>query len=444
MPNDDRKRALADALGGPLARGDLEAGLEAVRAVHMRDPGNGDAKRAVEALELLMSQVWLGSTEADSRFEAAVKGLERGDLKHALAQWEAIARTHPRAELAFRLADRARLVLAAAAGKPLPLAGPTFEDSTRNAAPGELPLSAFETDDETAAVKPVVPPEAFRDEPTMNLDLGDYELIDESTRAVDPSQLPVDASRKETTRVAAAGELPLEELRRQMEDEELEDLLDDIEQSAPALEVADELDGEEAEGPTEVSAVTRAPRETPSRSFGLPRGMKPPPEGSGPFPMESFDPPAPAFEPRYDSSHPPPPAALPSKGELELDAGPLKTGEVALPSAGAWEVREPGERPAGGERVQVGDVDRSWTGIRVEDEAATFEPGVEGVDADSWDDPTEVGIGAEEREAEAMVSRGELGEALRLYQDLATTSNEQRHWDRVAEIARMLQQRAGD
>ena len=66
------------------------------------------------------------------------------------------------------------------------------------------------------------------------------------------------------------------------------------------------------------------------------------------------------------------------------------------------------------------------------------------MDADSWDDPTEVGIGAEEREAEAMVARGELGEALRLYQDLATSSNEQRHWDRVAEIARMLQQRAGD
>ncbi|GAB5543250.1 MAG: hypothetical protein SangKO_030100 [Sandaracinaceae bacterium] len=42
-----------------------------------------------------------------------------------------------------------------------------------------------------------------------------------------------------------------------------------------------------------------------------------------------------------------------------------------------------------------------------------------------------------------MVSRGELGEALRLYQDLATKSSERRHWDRVAEIAKMLQERAG-
>lgn len=463
MASEDRKSALANALGNPLARGDLDAALDAVRAVHQRDPGADDAKRVVEALELLMSQVWIGSTEADPRYATAVEGLERGDVAHALQLWDAIVRDKPHADLAERLATRARLILAAASGQALPIDGPIdgpiFEDLTRNAAPGELPLSAFETDDETAAVQAVVPPEAFREEPTMSLELGEYELLDdapsdaaESTRMVHASQLPVEQSRKETTRVAGAGELPLEELRRQIQDENadqaLDLLLDDIEEEAsrPALDldVEDELDDEEgAEGPTEVSSpdqpvAERLPRRTPSRSFGLPKGMQPPPEGSGPFPMESFTPPA-----RADSSRPPP-AAIPSKAELSrAPHAPVETGEVALPSAGQWEVHEPGERSAGGERVQVGAVDRSWTGIRVEDDPATFEPGVEGVDADSWDDPTEVGVGAEEREAEAMVSRGELGEALRLYQDLATRSSERRHWDRVAEIAKMLQERAG-
>ena len=48
------------------------------------------------------------------------------------------------------------------------------------------------------------------------------------------------------------------------------------------------------------------------------------------------------------------------------------------------------------------------------------------------------------RAADGTLRYGELGEALRVYQDLAAQHPEQAHlWDRVAQIARLLQQRSG-
>ena len=70
MASEDRKSALANALGNPLARGDLDAALDAVRAVHQRDPGADDAKRVVEALELLAASTTTTTSPSSEGEEA--------------------------------------------------------------------------------------------------------------------------------------------------------------------------------------------------------------------------------------------------------------------------------------------------------------------------------------------------------------------------------------
>ena len=57
------RAGLAQALAAPLEAGDIEAALSVARRVQMRAPGDEEPRRIVEALELLMSQVWYGGRE---------------------------------------------------------------------------------------------------------------------------------------------------------------------------------------------------------------------------------------------------------------------------------------------------------------------------------------------------------------------------------------------
>jgi hypothetical protein len=117
---------------------------------------------------------------------------------------------------------------------------------------------------------------------------------------------------------------------------------------------------------------------------------------------------------------------------------PLETRDVALPAEGQWVIREPGADDDTGPQLAIGEP--SWTGTRAT-EATTFEPEAAPIEADSWDVPAAPSVSSEQT-AEALVARGELREALRLYQELAVSRPDQpRLWERVAEIARMLQER---
>jgi hypothetical protein len=149
---------LAQALNAPLEAGSLEAALHAARTFFMRHAGDGDAKRVVEALELLMAQVWLCGAEQGQEPDAchveAAHHLAAVDLRRALASYEALAEERgPQAESAKRLALCVRTVMAACAGEPLPSPesiavppAPVFEEMTRVANVGELPLAAFDID----------------------------------------------------------------------------------------------------------------------------------------------------------------------------------------------------------------------------------------------------------------------------------------------------------
>jgi hypothetical protein len=466
----------------------------------MRNPGDDDAKRVVESLELLQSQVWFGGSDdgggsADDGFAAAAQHLSSADLEGALGSYWEVLRAWPDDERAARLSLHVRVVIAASRGEALPApetmsvasplepVAPDFSDSTRVADDGELPLSAFAYDDVTANVEPEITADAFRDEPTSNLDLADFEVVEEGARPVAAPPPPKKRApapspgAKEITRIAGPGELPLHELEKQIAgeaDQDLDLLLGEIEESSrPAIEASLVIDIDVDEGAFEPAPPPSRPspsRPSPSRlepaseasqkAFPRPTGLEPPSailRPPSPDELERqlsrVEVDRPLSEPstaRYDSSRPPPAMALPSAAELALDPvhQPLETSEVALPSRGDWEVHEPGREAShdpSSPSVEAA-VDSSWAGIRVpyDDEPATFAPGVEDLDRDSWDEPTEVGTGAAEREAEAAFTHGDLPEALRLYQELATQHpDEPRLWERVAEIARALQNRNG-
>lgn len=464
--------SLARALRQPIRDGSLEGALHAARSFQLHHPGDGDAKRVVEALEQLMSEVWLGADEADARYADAAARLERTDLPAARAAYAGIVAADPDDERAGRLALQVEVVRCALEGEPLPSTGDeaVFDDSTRVADDEELPLAAFALDDETRRAQPLIPPSAFPDEPTRQLSIDEYELVDGTSGN----------ESKETTRVAKPGELPIEQLRNEMRTERrseasdaaLDLLLDEMEPPrSPAaaepplqldIDVEDEVEGEASSQPTELGAdASRAGRRTPPRSFSRPDLSRPGEEalerpGRRASPSRTFAKPDadPVLTPppmdeldrdgggrrRFDTSEPPPPVSIPRADELNRAARPA-TPDGAKPP---WVIHEPGGASPPPDLASADPLD-SWPGVRVyETEPATFEPGVEGVDADSWDDPTEVGSFTPEERAEAAVAVGNLGEALRIYQDLATQSpNDQRLWDRVAEIARMLQQRSG-
>ena len=495
----------------PLTGGSLEAALHAARAHRMRNPGDDDAKRVVESLELLQSQVWFGGSDdgagrVDEGFVTAAQHLSSANLEGALGSYEEILRAQPDEDRAARLALHARVVIAASQGQALPApesirmasqpkpVEQDFSDSTRVADEGELPLGAFAYDDVTANVDSAIPGDAFRDEPTRDLDMNDFEIVedrDENARVTSPGPAPraepppprrpgkrpaPTSEAKETTRIAGPGELPLDELKKLIAgeaDQDLDLLLDEIEESSrpsieppaalaqalePGLDIDIDIDDGLFDGPPP-APEPEAVEEPSQRAFPRPSGLEPPSAILKPPPVEELERQlAPsridsgfASEPasaRYDSSRPPPAMTIPSAAELARDPvhQALETSEVALPARGRWEVHEPGREsgPEAGLPPLEAAVDSSWAGIRVpyDEEPAHFEPGLEDLDRDSWDDPTEVGAAAPEREAEAAFMRGDLPEALRLYQDLATQfPDEQRLWDRVAEIARAIQNR---
>lgn len=267
MATDDQKASLAEALREPLREGSLEAALQAARGFFMRHPGDDAAKRVVEALELFMSQVWFGGAEeggVDPRYVTAAQHLERVELESALALYEAIA-SESSAESARRLALRVRVVMAARAGAELPAsehvpvpAAPVFDDAAPLADEGELPAGAFEG--VTAGGVAEIPPEAYPDEPTRTLMAGDYELFDdpgadeERTRihpGSEPKPKPVrrtiqgSPDDREVTRVASEGELPLDELRKEMEsqaDSDLDEMLGSMPPREPNREASLVLD----------------------------------------------------------------------------------------------------------------------------------------------------------------------------------------------------------
>ncbi|HEY8429971.1 MAG TPA: hypothetical protein VIL20_16425 [Sandaracinaceae bacterium] len=551
---------LAGALGPPLRAGSLENALHEARAFFMRHPGDEDAKRVVEALELLMAQVWFAGAEdgeaPDPRFVEAASRLGRADLEGALASYEAIGGAH--AARARLLAQRVRLVRAAARGAALPP-----PERAALAIP-EVAIAAF---DEAAS--------AYPSEPTRHLEVGEYELIDEApsgpvevdderTRIFQPKPPPDDGTR-EVTRIAAAGELPLEELRRQMQqeaDDQLDELIGEAAPPAAPAEPSLVLDitvdfeakssmperrdamtpaaptmpraAREEHGrisrsevlPFAATASATTPQARPHRpsSPGQPRESGPPPNVPSPPPApppapESMratrpdllsapsnaapsevafpsgaaaSPPAPeplraalstppsgtardetpsgapAPHPSPPSSAPepifaggparvggpavPPPPAMrgpavpppPVLGGAALPDpvhAPIDPSEVAPPARSAWTIHEPGA-DAEPEEPVLGDA--SWAGVRAfAVEPAAFEPSVAPVDADSWED--EATLASEptpEQRAELLAARGELAEALRIYQEEAVARPDEPHlWDRVAELARMLQER---
>lgn len=352
----------------------------------MRNPGHDDGKRVVEALELLMSQVWLAPEAGEEAYADAGVFLNACRLDGALSIYREELERDGGTGRATRFATCVRLVMAAAAGEPLPspvyLPPPELEISVSELAvvsfhrphEDESPVDAFAYDDVTNPVKRDIPAEAYREEVTMQVELGDYEL----------EALPVAPPSEETTRVAQLGELPLDELRAQMESESSDAALDGL---------LDELADEVGSATTEVSHVEPIPQ------------------------------PAVPAAPSFGSS-----PAIPSVAELSA-----QTQEVAV--------------PAGSDQTPsseiVGGLDQSWTGVRLQDTDTSFEPGVESLSDDQW----EVADGVPEKgspaEAEAMVQRGELGEALRVYQELAARAPvDARLWRRIAEVAKMLQRQS--
>ena len=286
-----------------------------------------------------------------------------------------------------------RLVTAAAACAPLPppeyLPPPELELSLSDLAVvsfpkprvEEPPADAFAYDDVTNPVRRDIPAEAYRAEVTMEVELGDYEL----------DAIPIAPPSEEPTRVAQPGELPLDELRAQMESESSDAALDGL---------LDELAEEVSHATTEVSHVEFIPQADVSAapSLGARRAV--------------------------------------AEGSADPPRAPLQTREVAVPTPDRWDAPRTEQTPS----AEIGDLDQSWTGVRLQDTDTSFEPGVESLSDDQWevaDSEPEKGSPAE---AEAMVQRGELGEALRVYQELAARAPaDTRLWRRIAEVAKMLQ-----
>lgn len=569
----DQKAALAEALRAPQGETSLEAMLQAARAYFMGNPGDDAAKRVVEALELFLSQVWFGGTDdADPRYATAAQHLEKMDFERALELYEAIAADEAdttdatRPGNGRRLARQVRLVMAARAGDELPPRdsiavppSPVFNDVTRIAEDGELPLNALTTDEEVTRVasETELPLEALRREVEKTLEEPPTEktpapppIVGEpapAPEAVEPApQLAVDteplapsAAPEPVVEQAAALEQaaapaarPIPRVPAQTEtriprpgppriapESSFTPLPSLPTPSEPPLGRAPDPVGTEASAAVPASASTEgsasippapaptapispppapsaaaspfppapaAPASVPPVPFKgvvkdaprstlpsvpppvvhapeiVPRGTVPPaPPKPAPAEREELPfsstkaqrarstspPPEPsdAPEPRGPAVPSPPPALRapvvppPSVPELMLDGvhAPVDTGEITLPEKGAWTIREPGsddDQPTLGEP--------SWVGVPAPEPAPAFEPSAAPLEADTWDGPTAQAASPSIKTAEALLAQERLGEALRMYQELAISHPERPElWDRVAEIARLLQQR---
>lgn len=458
MGNESKPGALAQALRAPLEAGDLTAALEAARRVAMRAPGDDDARRLVEALEMLTSQVWFGGREgkgegtAGSPFLRAAERLETADLAGALACYRDPAAAAEDPARARRLTHRVEVVLAVLAAQPLP----PREPSNAVSAPSEAELRAVDEHQAPTRVggptlKPTTPEpiplesvlvdleaDEVVDEPAHpTLNDATHEVSIEEVEAFDDRSRASRAGLREATRVAKDGELPLDELRRQMAaedspaqvDSDLDHLFDDLdlEDDEPASS-SPELALDDAAEELEIEVDVELPV-TPSRTFKRPsiEELEAIDDVLTPPPYESEPPP-----PRAPSSPP-----IPSREALSDDPihAPLHTGELTLPE---HRYAQQGDEPTY-TRVDQ-DATSSWSGVPLfEAQPATFEPGEVGEGEDRWDVPTDVQVGGREREAEALVVRGELDKALKIYEALAARSPEEtRLWRRIKAIAWML------
>ncbi|MFK7990516.1 MAG: hypothetical protein AB8I08_31130, partial [Sandaracinaceae bacterium] len=180
--------ALANAIRGPVEAGDLEAALSAARTQHQR--GRDEyAARVVEALELLMSQVWMGADDdTHEGIGEAAAHLQAGEVAAAREAYQKAVSDRPGDERLGRLAHRAAVLIAALQGAPLPevreVSRPGVDvPSVAQALASEevsveviIEEGTFGFDDETRAE-----PEGFVNESTRHLEVGDYEILEETT-----------------------------------------------------------------------------------------------------------------------------------------------------------------------------------------------------------------------------------------------------------------------
>ena len=469
---------MAKALRAPLAAGDLDGALAAAREVQ-------PAHAVVQALELLLhlaaEQRAQPSPPPISALQEAALLLDTGQLLPALAACQRA--NSPEATSPI---DAIRAVLRAAeepltmpeqelGPAPVPeghgTAAPQPPSREAQAPPAPVFNSGLQFDDETRAIlHPVIPTDAYREEPTMQVQLSDFQLVGEGP--------------EETTRVAKPGELPLEELRKQVaedSDAAIDGLLDALEPADAAPPEAETLDvgphdaspmtAPERRGPTVPRAPTFEPPATPlpgsaprgdtERPPLAPRGSHPPPVGFVPPPAPTPTVPAPqaaprptdeepsrytALEPSRVPEPPIPPIAVLSGTDPVHD--PLET-DLSLPADDHWNI-DPGEAEDSTSGVIVSSAEQSWVGLRAFDAgSANFQPAVDPVATDNWADevPTESQATplepASVQQAEALVAQGALGAALGVYQDLAAARpDDPRLWQRIEEIARALQRKS--
>ncbi len=307
---DQRRKALREALRPPLTAGDLDATLQAVRDLRLRDPGHDTAQQVVEALELLMAQARLSADGGEEELAAAAAMLSRGQLAPALEIYRAV---HERdaTERIGELVTRLELVLHAASEDldepkeaPSELEALLFDEATAAIPQQEIPAAAFRPD------QPFRPDE-FGDEPTMHLSLGDYQLVDQEQGRAENALKPLPAP-DEPTRVVDLNELPLDELRQQIaaerSDAEINGLLDRLDPDAPQ------------------SAAAEPPAPGP-------------PAPAPPGPPAPAPPPEPATPPAATPPGPPVPATPTPDAAAGADA------EEAAPAPGSQVSADPGRGP---------------------------------------------------------------------------------------------------
>lgn len=422
------RAGLAQALAAPLEAGDIEAALSVARRVQMRAPGDEEPRRIVEALELLMSQVWYGGQEGaapagDSAFARAAKALEAGDLRGALAEYRSPSARADNPERADNLAHRVEIVIAAAEGRALPVKRKTNPRRPAAPRPDEVPTRVGAKKADSVEV-PVIEDLAdeVADEPLLKTIQDVSESVDLSSAEIISDVPPAPSPLGETTRVAKNGELPLEELRRQMaredSDAQLDGLLDELESEEVEIDIDVEVDlGDDGLGQP-------VPR-TPSRTFRRPSAEE----------LEDDDEEEPTSPRLFD--------APPMPGGRRPSSPPIPSREQLVQDDAHMAEHPPYSETEEATTARL-DPTTSWTGVPIyEQEPATFEPsevtGEVTLEEDSWSAPAATTSSSEERQAERLVGAGDLEQALKIYERLAAKQPDNaRLWRRIKAIAWML------